>query len=62
MNWKGRERNRSWPNLRCYPDIFLEGLRKLTRTTARIIDDPADSKRKPSEYKSETLGRVEEHS
>jgi hypothetical protein len=28
MNWKGHGRKWSWPNLRYYPGIFLEGLRK----------------------------------
>jgi hypothetical protein len=31
LNWKGCGRKWSWPNLRCYPDIFLEGLRKSTK-------------------------------
>jgi hypothetical protein len=31
MNWRGRGWKRSWPNLRCYPDIFKEGLRKNTK-------------------------------
>jgi hypothetical protein len=35
MNWKGYGRKRSWPNLRCYSSIRLEGLRK-TRTSVRI--------------------------
>lgn len=28
MNWKGHERKRSWPILRYYPDIYLEGKRE----------------------------------
>jgi hypothetical protein len=28
MNWKGCEKKRSWPNLRFYPIIYLEELRK----------------------------------
>jgi hypothetical protein len=31
MNFKGCGRRRSWPNLRYYPDICLEGLRKTTK-------------------------------
>jgi hypothetical protein len=31
MNWKGREGKRSWPNLRYYPGIWLEGLMKTTK-------------------------------
>jgi hypothetical protein len=30
-NWKGCGRKRSWPNLRYYPSIFLQGLRKNMR-------------------------------
>jgi hypothetical protein len=30
MNWKGCGRKRSWPNLRYYPGICLEGLRENT--------------------------------
>jgi hypothetical protein len=30
-NWKGCGRNRSWPNLRYYPSIFLERLRKTAK-------------------------------
>jgi hypothetical protein len=29
MNWKGCGRKRLWPNLRSYPGICLEGLRKI---------------------------------
>jgi len=28
VDWKGRRRKRSWPTLREYPNILLEGLRK----------------------------------
>jgi hypothetical protein len=31
MNWRGCGRKLSWPNLRYYPDIFLEVLRKATK-------------------------------
>jgi hypothetical protein len=31
-NWKGCWRKRPWPNLRYYPGILLEGLRKTTKT------------------------------
>jgi hypothetical protein len=31
MNWKGCGRKQSWPNLRYYPNIFLEGLGKPTK-------------------------------
>jgi hypothetical protein len=32
MNCKGFGRKRSWPNLRFYPDVFLDGLRKATNS------------------------------
>jgi hypothetical protein len=32
MNWKGLEKKRSWPNLRYYPGIFLERMRKTKKT------------------------------
>jgi hypothetical protein len=31
-NWKGYGRKKSWPNLRYYPGIFLDRLRKTTKT------------------------------
>jgi hypothetical protein len=31
MNWNGCGRRRSWPNLRYYPSICLEGPKKTTR-------------------------------
>jgi hypothetical protein len=31
MNWKRFGKNRSWPDLRYNPGIFLEELRKATR-------------------------------
>jgi hypothetical protein len=31
MNWKYCRRKRSWPNLRYYPGICLEGLKRTTR-------------------------------
>jgi hypothetical protein len=36
MNWKGYGRKWSWPNLRYYPGIFLEGLWKTTKISGRI--------------------------
>jgi hypothetical protein len=30
MNWTGCGRQRSWPNLRHYSSICLDGLRKIT--------------------------------
>jgi hypothetical protein len=31
MNWNGYVRKRLWPNLKYYPYIFLEGVRKTTK-------------------------------
>jgi hypothetical protein len=35
MNWKGYERKLSWPNLRKYPGIFLEGLMKTMKNLSQ---------------------------
>jgi hypothetical protein len=35
INWKGYGRKWQWPNLRYYPDIFLEGLRKTMKISVR---------------------------
>jgi hypothetical protein len=48
MNWKGCGRKRSWPNLRYYPGICLEGLRKTTKNLSQ------DS-RSPPEYEAGEL-------
>jgi len=32
-NWTGNARKWSWPNLRYYPDIYLDGLKKITNET-----------------------------
>jgi hypothetical protein len=31
MNWKGCGRKRSWPDVRYFPGICLEGVRKTTK-------------------------------
>jgi hypothetical protein len=36
MNWKGCGRKQLWPNLRHYPNICLQGLRKTTKTSVKI--------------------------
>jgi hypothetical protein len=36
MNWKGCGRKWLWPNLRYYPGIFLEALRKTIKSPVRI--------------------------
>jgi hypothetical protein len=35
INWKRFGRKRSWPNLRNYPSISLERLRKTTKTPSQ---------------------------
>jgi hypothetical protein len=37
MNWEGYGRKRSWPNLRYYPGIYLDGLRKATKNLSQDI-------------------------
>jgi hypothetical protein len=36
MNWKGFGTKKSWPNLRYYPGILQEELRKTTKPSVRI--------------------------
>jgi hypothetical protein len=36
MNWKGYGRKQSRPNIRHYPGIWLEGLRKTTKSLSRV--------------------------
>jgi hypothetical protein len=52
MNWKGCGRKWSWPNLRYYLGIFLEGLRNTTKV---LSQDNRSLRRelnqKPLEYK-----------
>jgi hypothetical protein len=38
MNWKGYGRKQSWPNLRYYPEICLEGLRETMKTSLRTAN------------------------
>jgi hypothetical protein len=35
MNWKGYGRQRSRLNLKCYPSVYLETLRKKQKVCAR---------------------------
>jgi hypothetical protein len=35
MNWRGCGRKRSCPNLRYYPSIYVEGLRKTTKNLSQ---------------------------
>jgi hypothetical protein len=36
INWEGCGRKWPWPNLRYYPGICLEGLRKTIKTSGKI--------------------------
>jgi hypothetical protein len=38
MNWKGYGRKWSEPNLKYYPSICLEELKKVLKTSVRIAD------------------------
>jgi hypothetical protein len=42
MNWRGFGRKQSWPNIRYYPDIRLEGLRKNQENSVRIAGTLAE--------------------
>jgi hypothetical protein len=55
MNWKcGRKR--SLPNISHYPCIFLEGLRRATKTLNRDSRSPGrDMKPRPPEYEAQVL-------
>jgi len=56
MNWKVFGRKRSWPILRYYPGIRLEGLRKTTKTSIRIAGRRGrDSNPGPPEYEAGVL-------
>jgi hypothetical protein len=44
ISWKGYRRNQLCPNLRYYPGIFLEGVRKTTKTSVRIASLQTDLK------------------
>jgi hypothetical protein len=50
MNWKGSGRKRSWPNLRHYLSICLEGLKKTTKTLNQGYLNPV-----PPEYEARML-------
>jgi hypothetical protein len=38
MIWREFVRNWPWPDLKYYPDVSLEGLRKTTVTSATLVD------------------------
>jgi hypothetical protein len=53
MNWKGHGRKRSWPNLKLYPVVCLEGLRKPTKNLSQYSPYPDRSLNLgPLEYES----------
>jgi hypothetical protein len=37
-NWKGCGRKWPWPNLRYYPEICLEGLRRTTKIVGLLAE------------------------
>jgi hypothetical protein len=54
LNWTGRERKQSWPNLRYYQDICLERLRKTMKIFGQDSLYPTiDSNHVFHEYKLE---------
>jgi hypothetical protein len=56
MNWKGCERKRSWPNLRYYPSICLEGPRKTVQNLSQDSWSPGrDLNPRPPEYEAGVL-------
>jgi hypothetical protein len=51
MNWKACGKTQSWPNLRQYPGICLEGLRKTMKNLSQDIQSPGrDMNSVPPEY------------
>jgi hypothetical protein len=56
MKWKGWERKLSWPNLKYYPGICLEGLRKTTKNIGQDSRSPGpDLNSGPPEYEAGVL-------
>jgi hypothetical protein len=56
MNWKQRGRKWSWTNLRYYPSIWLEGLRKTTKDLNNYTWSLGqDLNSRPPEYKAAVL-------
>jgi hypothetical protein len=56
MNWKEYGRKQSWPNLRYYPGICLEGLRETMKNVSQDSQSAGqDLKPGPSEYKAGVL-------
>jgi hypothetical protein len=56
INWKGCGRKRSWPNLRYYPGICPERLRKTTEILSNDSQSPSsDLNLGPPEYEGGVL-------
>jgi hypothetical protein len=63
MNWKGCGRKRTWPNLRYYPRMCLEGLRKTTKHLSQDSRSPGrDLNPGPPEYEAGVLTTRSRHS
>jgi hypothetical protein len=56
MNWREYGRKWSWPNLRYYPGICLEGLRKNTENISQDSQSPGrDLNLRPPKYEAGVL-------
>jgi hypothetical protein len=56
MNWKGRVRKRSWPNLRYYTGICLEELRETTKNLTQDSRSPGQDLNLEPQKRSWSLG------
>jgi hypothetical protein len=55
-NWNGCRRRRSWPNLKHYLSLYLEGVRKTTKNLSQDNRSPGqDLNPGPSEYEAGVL-------
>jgi hypothetical protein len=56
MNWKGYGRVWSWPNLRYYPSIFLEVVRRILKNSSEDSRSAGqDLNLEPTKYEAEVL-------
>jgi hypothetical protein len=56
MRWKGCGRYQSWPNLRYYPGICMEGLRKPMKNISQASwSQSEDVKSGPPKYEAGVL-------
>jgi hypothetical protein len=53
MNWKGRRRKRSWPEVNYYPGICLQELRKTAKELSVQLTCGPRFKLESPEYKTE---------